>query len=212
MRNCLTDEGKSTDILGANRAGIRSIYLTGSSYKSVDEHLSGIRDLVRSTLAVYRADRNSRQLAASDIDDLRLLILPEVKRKRLILRWQNCIEGTIGVAAGPVRDAILNLLLNACEASPMEGTVAFDAKLTGELLAVAIADRGEGLPPHVEEYLEKPDAGSAPLDQRSGLGLWMVKRLCQELGGTIAASTSHGRGTRITLSIPLGREVLRHVA
>lgn len=171
-----------------------------TSLRLIEQGLSGIRDLVRSTLATYRADRNESVLTPSNLDDLRPLIHPEVKRKRLNLQWTNEIGEELQLPAVAMRDAVLNLLLNACAASTEGGTVTFAARLQDHRLVVEIIDEGPGLPTNVRRYLEHPEVGSAPIDQRAGLGLWMVKRLAMENGGELKAGHNDGGGTRITLT------------
>ena len=183
-----------------------------TSVRLLEQGLSGIRDLVRSTLAVYRADGNPRSLSPADIDDLRLLIEPEIKRKRLHIRWDNEVVAPAPLPVAPVRDVILNILLNACEACPEGGMLSFVARTDGKAATVEIADSGPGLPPHLKEYLERPDADSAPLGRRSGLGLWMVKRLCHELNGQVFALDGERGGTLIRLVMPFGAQELKHVA
>src|SRR5690606_17017054 len=49
--------------------------------------LSGIRDVVRSTLAAYKSGEGRRDLQPADLDDLRYLIQHEVSRRQLVLDW-----------------------------------------------------------------------------------------------------------------------------
>jgi signal transduction histidine kinase len=187
------------------REGVRA-----TSIRLLEQGLSGIRDLVRSSLAVYRETGPPRSLVGSDIDDLRLLIGPEIKRRQLLLEWRNEIEVPISLPATPIRDAILNLLLNACAASSQGGTVGFRSGIDGTEVEFEVTDNGPGLPSHVRDYLESGDAGAAPQGKRSGLGLWMVKRLCHDLGGSLEAIDNGTTGTRIRLRLPLnGRELSR---
>lgn len=190
-----------------DREGVRA-----TSTRLLEQGLAGIRDLVRSTLAVYRDDGNPRPLAPNDIDDLKLLIEPEIKRKHLTLNWTNGLQVPITLPAARVRDAILNLLLNACHACPDGGTVSFRADMNSMATVFEVADNGPGLPWHMKEYLERMETGSAPLDRQSGLGLWMVKRLCQELGGRISAQDGADGGTLIRLTVPFQNQELKHVA
>jgi len=183
-----------------------------TSVRLIEQGLAGIRDLVRSTLVTYRADKNESVLHPQQLDDLRLLIRPEVKRKRLNLIWTNNVTEDLPVSAVAVRDAVLNLLLNACAASPEDGLVSFTAQRTDERLLIEIIDEGPGLPPNVRKYLEHPDVGNAPIDQRGGLGLWIVKRLATESGGELKAGDNGGRGTKISLMIRLREKELRNVA
>lgn len=183
-----------------------------TSLRLIEQGLSGIRELVRSTLATYRSDRPLRDLTAADLDDLRLLIKPEARQRRLDLEWAIGIGEPVSVPAVPIRDAALNLLLNACHVSPDGGTVGFRVNVADQMLLLEVSDSGTGLPEHVCEYLERPGAGSAPLDSRSGLGLWIVKRLCDEIGATIEVAASGENGTTICLKIPLQKVGLRDAA
>lgn len=190
-----------------DREGVRA-----TSVRLLEQGLAGIRDLVRSTLAVYRDDGNSRNLMPGDIDDLKLLIEPQIKRKHLKVNWTNDVSAFAPLPAAPMRDAILNVLLNACEACSEGGTISLKAQADGKATVFEVADSGPGLPSHLKDYLEHSDAGSAPLGRRSGLGLWMVKRICQELGGRVYALDSVYGGTLIRIAIPFAGEELKHVA
>jgi signal transduction histidine kinase len=183
-----------------------------TSLRLIEQGLTGIRELVRSTLATYRADRPLRDLTAADLDDLRLLIKPEAKQRRLNLEWAIGITEPVPVPAVPIRDAALNLLLNACHVSRDDGTVGFRVNVSDQMLLLNVSDSGTGLPEHVREYLERPGAGSAPLDRRSGLGLWIVKRLCDEIGARMEVVASGENGTTIRLMVPLQKMGLRDAA
>ena len=98
-----------------------------TSIRLLEQGLAGIRDLVRSTLTTYRADQRPRDLTPTDLDDLRLLVKPEARQQHLKLAWQIDFNGPVHVPAVPVRDAILNLLLNACHSCREGGTVSFRA-------------------------------------------------------------------------------------
>jgi signal transduction histidine kinase len=182
-----------------------------TSVNLLERGLSGIRDLVRSTLATYRGARISRELARADLDDLRLLLGPELKRRNLTLSWDNSFDGSLQVAAGPVRDIALNLLLNACEASPEGSTVTFRADAIQDALVIEVGDEGPGLPAHILEYLVQAQPDSAPVNRRAGLGLWVVKRLCAEIGAELVLPNAE-RGAHVRVVIPGNTEALRDVA
>ena len=180
-----------------------------TSIRLLEQGLSGIRDLVRSTLATYRADQRPRDLTANDLDDLRLLVKPEARQRKLRLDWQVELQGPIHVPAVSVRDAILNLLLNACQSNEENGIVGLRAFVRDGIFVAEVCDQGKGLPQHVKEYLERQGAGTAPLDRRSGLGLWLVKRHCDELNARLEVPRSDGEGTTIRLVIPIAGELER---
>jgi signal transduction histidine kinase len=174
-----------------------------TSIRLLEQGLSGIRDLVRSTLTSYRADQRPRDLTPTDLDDLRLLVKPEARQRKLQLSWQIDFTEPVHVPAVPVRDAILNLLLNACHACSDEGRVSFLARIESGSFVAEVSDTGEGLPQHIREYLERDGAGAAPMDRRSGLGLWIVKRHCDELGARLRVVSAGSTGTTLRMLIPL---------
>lgn len=174
-----------------------------TSIRLLEHGLSGIRDLVRSTLTSYRTDQRPRDLTPTDLDDLRLLIKPEARQRRLRLSWQIEFADPVHVPAIPVRDAILNLLLNACHACREEGQVGFMARTEEGQFIAEVSDTGNGLPQHVKEYLERDGAGAAPMDRRSGLGLWIVKRHCDELDAKLRVVSAGPAGTTLRMIIPV---------
>jgi signal transduction histidine kinase len=176
--------------------------------------LAGIRDVVRSALATYKRGSGESDLVPSDLDDLRYLIQHEVARRRLVVQWDNRLPDRVAVDGGAVRQAALNLLLNACAATPVGGSVRLAAEVAAATVRIEVADQGGGLPPGSAAILTAPGRLTPVPGPGGGLGLWMVSRLLRELGGGAEVASAAGRGTRITLAIPLrqGEAVLGHVA
>ncbi|MEC5292885.1 HAMP domain-containing sensor histidine kinase [Aurantimonas sp. C2-6-R+9] len=172
----------------------------------LERGLAGIRDVVRSALVSYRAGGEFRPLRPTDIDDLRLLVGPEVERRDLTLRWSSDIDSEVSVKATAVRQAVLNLLLNACAASPPGTVVSLSAEIRPECLVVTVDDSGPGLPATAAAFLTAPEVARSPMDSGAGLGLWLVRRLANELGASIQADRSDFGGARVSLQIPYVQE------
>lgn len=184
-----------------------------ASLDLIERGLKGIRDVVRATLATYRADRDPRDLSPADIDDLKLLIGPEVSRRALILDWRNSIEEDLPISASAVRQIVLNLILNAMQVAPPGSRVRFESGLHAAELFLAVHDQGPGFSPHARAMLSGSVGKPAPLGDGTGLGLWMTKRLVHDLNGRIAVETSSIGGAVVRVTIPLtDAKELRHVA
>jgi len=168
----------------------------------VERGLNGIRDVVAAALHTYRPDRSPRPFGSSDVEDLRLLIRPELRRRGLELQWTTDVRDPVAVPNAPLRQAVLNLLLNACGAAPDGGTVGLRAIRRDTDLTIEVADSGGGLPDSAVDILTTPTC-PAPIGTGSGLGLWMVRRSVTEIGGTIDIGRSDLGGTRIRLRIPI---------
>jgi signal transduction histidine kinase len=177
----------------------------------LERGLIGIRDVVRTTLTIYRTDRVARNLTPTDIDDLGLLVAPEARRKGIQIKTENTLGDTVPVSSTPIRQAVLNLLLNAVAAAPAGSRVLMSAGADPELLQITVADRGPGLPRAGAEVLTSPTAAPPPLDG-GGLGLWTTSRLIADIGGQIEVEYPTHGGTAVTLRIPIVRMELSNVA
>ena len=174
----------------------------------IERGLWSIRDVVSSVLAFHRIPADGRKLTAGDLEDLRTLIAPEAARRRLDLSWDSAITDVVDVNATETRQIALNLLLNACEASPSGGHVSFAATLARGTdtdrpeLRLEVADAGPGLPPLVISALT--ELGTIdPTDPPRGLGIRVVRDLVRSLGGRIRATTGE-HGSRIIVALPVG--------
>jgi signal transduction histidine kinase len=180
----------------------------------IERGLKGIRDVVRSALMTYRADRDARMLKPEDIDDLELLIAPEARRRGVLLSWNTYVKEELPVPASALRQIILNLVLNACQASPRNTTVRVSVIADDHQLELTVEDEGIGLPSAAVEILSGGDGLPAPIGGGAGLGLWMTNRLVRENKGTVVVlSCGTFGGTKIAVKLPLQKqEALRHVA
>jgi signal transduction histidine kinase len=151
---------------------------------------------------------DGRALTAGDLEDLRILIAPEIARRGLSLSWHGAIDGAVNVNATETRQIALNLLLNACEASPPRGQVGFEVSITANAgraprseLRLEVSDAGPGLPASVVAALT--ELGTVdPRDPPRGLGIRVVRDLVRSLGGRITATAGEG-GSRIVVDLPV---------
>jgi signal transduction histidine kinase len=99
-----------------------------------------------------------------------------------------------------LKQAVLNVAMNAIEAMPAGGNLRFESALQNDEAEIRIADSGPGIPPELREkifrlYFTTKEGGS-------GIGLAMTFRIVQLHDGTIDFSSEPGKGTTFTMRFP----------
>jgi len=103
---------------------------------------------------------------------------------------------------------LVNLWENACKFTPPGGLLQVRVGAQADQLLIDVEDNGPGIPPDELPHLfERFHRGITTQDvPGSGLGLSIAQEAAQRLGGTIAAESEPGRGSRFTLTLPLLRK------
>jgi signal transduction histidine kinase len=101
-----------------------------------------------------------------------------------------------------IRRAIVNLLANAIDATPRGGHVIVRGYRSGKSIAIAVEDDGFGVPQERREGLFQRFGGGRP-GSGTGLGLYIVRRIAEKHGGTVAYAPREPRGSAFTLTLPL---------
>ena len=165
--------------------------------------LRQMRDVVRSTLNTYRNDLATLPLTTADFEDLHLLIRPEIEHKAQQLHWNIDVDDAdcTALPAGPVRQVLLNLLLNASGASDAGTELGLRVAAQAQTLHLVVWDSGPGLPPHVQSRL----LSDAPVEPGGGLGLRLVRDLVTSLNGDVRLSRTEDGYSAIMVTLPLCR-------
>jgi signal transduction histidine kinase len=107
----------------------------------------------------------------------------------------------INADPGMLRQALLNLALNGCQAMPNGGTLKLVCRAAPrKRVEIEVTDTGVGIPP---ENLSKIfDLYFTTKDRGSGIGLSMVYRIVQLHDGDVEVQSTPGRGTSFKLMFP----------
>ncbi len=94
-----------------------------------------------------------------------------------------------------------NLVMHAIQSMGPTGRLELAAWTDRRRLVLEVHDSGPGLPPEIINRIFDPffDSDSAS----SGLGLAIVKNYVEEMGGVLGVKSEHGKGTVVSLSLPL---------
>jgi signal transduction histidine kinase len=100
-----------------------------------------------------------------------------------------------------LRQALLNLVLNAMQASPSGETVTIEvAKCCGGAACIKVIDRGQGMTVEVLERIRKPYFTTR--EGGTGLGVAVARGLVDQHGGQVHYESRPGKGTTVTIDLP----------
>jgi signal transduction histidine kinase len=99
-----------------------------------------------------------------------------------------------------IRRALTNLVNNAFQAMPNGGLLKVRGYEKDNKIYIAISDTGVGIPEDFKAKLFTPMMTTKAKGQ--GLGLAVVKRLIEALGGTVTFESQEGKGTTFTIKLP----------
>ena len=136
------------------------------------------------------------------IADVLALVEPDVGRSNIVCR-ADFPDSVPDVRADPalLRQALLNLALNGCQAMTDGGILTIGARTGGDgRVMLTVEDTGIGIPAdqlgRVFDLYYTTKAGG------SGIGLSMVYRIVQLHGGDVEAESTVGRGTSFRILLP----------
>ncbi|MGQ0614086.1 MAG: sensor histidine kinase [Planctomycetaceae bacterium] len=111
-----------------------------------------------------------------------------------------CVRGH----PGEIRQLLLNLLINACDAMPGGGklTVLVKRDDGGSCAYVSVRDTGTGMPDSIRKRIFEPFYTTKG-KHGTGLGLAVVQSVVLKLGGAISVETAVGVGTAFIVTVPL---------
>jgi two-component system phosphate regulon sensor histidine kinase PhoR len=146
------------------------------------------------------------ELTRTVLDDLKLQLDEKAHR----LRLAACAD-TLDVFADPqlLRQVVLNLASNAIKYSPSGGEIA--VRLTRQLDAVRwqIQDTGIGIPKesqrHLFEKFYRADNVASLETDGTGLGLYLVRLIVEQLGGQVGCESEEGRGATFYFTVPAAK-------
>lgn len=131
------------------------------------------------------------------------------QKKEITYRFDS-VEETISVwfDSKQLQKVIFNLLSNAFKYTPNKGSITVEVRKISSQAVVSVCDTGTGIPAeHISKIFERfyqTNSSSSSFTLGTGIGLALAKGIMNMHHGKIDVESTVGKGTKFTLSLPLG--------
>ena len=155
---------------------------------------------IRTTLAALlpQARIEDRPLEPGDLDDVMALVRASAQSQSTALTQSMEIDSALRVPSAPLRQVMLNLLLNAIKAAGPDGEVSAVLKSDAQQVQFSVLNSGKRLLADRFEAALESESGMNP----HGFGLWVCRELANHYRGGFELDTSNSEGTRLVFWLP----------
>jgi PAS domain S-box-containing protein len=176
---------------------------------AVEREIARIAGVTRQLYETYRPEQNGAHgtSVAGLVSDA-VALLEQINRSSGVKIEVNLagVPGTVRLPEAILRQALYNLVQNAVEASPPGGVVEVVARVEAGAFILQVRDRGPGIPAEIRERVFEPFFTTKTATVRTGgmgLGLSLVGRSVQALGGHVEIHDREGGGTEFVVRLPI---------
>lgn len=172
--------------------------------EEMSRQLERIESAIRDLLAFARpGEPNIASVEAREVVERAVrLVQPAAERAGVEVRTDVGSEGAVLRADEELlRQALVNLLMNAVQATPAGGRVCLPLRLRGDHVRFRVVDTGKGI--HAEDLDDVFKPFFTTRHSGTGLGLPITREIVERHGGSISVESSLGEGTTFTVDLPL---------
>jgi signal transduction histidine kinase len=173
-----------------------------ASLKAEVRHLNTMVEEFMSIGKPIRIKKNSLFLGEM-LAQVELLVKQQLVAKQLAVRYDLPASQRLFADQEQMRLVFLNLLLNAIDASPSQGTITISAGTRPGTAVITMTDHGAGIEPENLERIFEPYFSKRP--DGTGLGLAMARRIIEAHDGSISARNNAGGGACFEILLPEGK-------
>ncbi len=183
--------------------------------QSILEDVIEMENLITDLLESERLNTRHSKLQTSTVDLVQLI---EQLIKHEFVQQQDRIEIRSlttslhrEIDATRIRLLLKNLIDNALCYSPVDGErIVVQLKARPDSAVITVSDHGSGMSPDEVERATEPFYRADPARCRDtggfGLGLYLCRRIAEAHGGTLQIESEVGRGTSVTLELPISAD------
>lgn len=181
---------------------------------NVDLHINFMTKLIEEYLSTSLDEKRSPQynLTVFDLNELIEIMINEMKTLHTGNRFCKLAAMPVWVKADKYKiiQVLINYFTNAVNFSPPSSQITVETAIKNNSVEVAVRDQGVGIPCGQEDKIfqrfYKCDQKAVRQKNSKGLGLYLVKSIIQEHGGSVRAQRGEGCGSVFYFSLPLHKD------
>jgi signal transduction histidine kinase/ligand-binding sensor domain-containing protein len=177
--------------------------------KSITDGATRVADIVRDLRNFSRLDEDDlkRVDLHEGLDATLKLLTNQLKTIQVIKTYGQGIP-EIDCYPGQINQVWMNILTNAVQAMENGGEIRIRTEMDGDSqVRVTITDTGCGMTPEVMARVFEPFFTTRDVGQGTGLGMSVTYGIIQKHSGTIEVASEVGKGTTLTVTLPLKQNV-----
>jgi two-component system NtrC family sensor kinase len=176
----------------------------------MSEGLDRVKELVLDLRTFSRLDEGEfKTVDIVEAIDTVLLLLKHKTNSRIHIEKQYGPGRMLYCYAGRLNQVLMNLIANAVDAIPAEGTIVITTSQNAEVFTISVRDSGSGIPESIRSKIFDPFFTTKPVGQGTGLGLAISYGIVLDHSGVIEVLSEEGVGTEFIVKIPLDLEAQR---
>jgi PAS domain S-box-containing protein len=192
-------------------------YSHAESDEKVGKHVQRIKSAVTNMTLILNDFLSTEKLDSGkvferketlDLEKLTRDVLSEIQgilKKGQVVDFKHEGETIVSLDSQMIRNILLNLVSNAIKFSGEGKTISIASTVTPNEVTITVSDQGIGIPREEQEYLFERffRAKNVTNIQGTGLGLNIVAKYLETMGGNITFKSELEKGTTFTITIPL---------
>jgi two-component system NtrC family sensor kinase len=169
---------------------------------------SDLQEILKATIRCQKIIKNFIDFSQKQEPNLELVDFSEVVQNTLVLLktalrshrlFIDLKKDIVRANAHDLQQVLFNLIRNSCQAMSDGGTVKITREESPQHLIFHVEDSGPGFAPHILKNIFQPFMTTKQHGEGTGLGLYLSKKLMNNMGADLQISSSGEKGAKISL-------------
>lgn len=197
-------------------AELIEMYIEAGKLEKTGRNIARIKNSVRNLTGILNDFLSLEKLEAGKIDVQKTVIkldeffdelseeIKPILRAEQVLKFNNKVGETIQTDPYLLKNILINLVSNAIKYSPNGKDVTLEISQEKRQLIFKVIDQGIGIPPEDQQHMFSRFFRASNVEniKGTGLGLTIVKRYLDLMGGDIGFESEYGKGSTFYFNLP----------